>query len=134
MLLQCFVAHQSGTNNCTIMKIQLPTNMLISGSTNCRKIFLLAQLLLNREKNFEGKIKNVIFCAAYETSVPQVSRAQPWLIFNKGCPSQSLLESFNENSHTIVVLDDLLEQRFQDKFVSQLFSQVLYEIWTLNQN
>lgn len=109
-----------------MIPIKLPARILISGATACGKTFLLSQMLLNREKIFDGEVSKVIFCAMYETSVPKILRNQPWLTFHQGCPTQSLLDSFDETqtTQTIVVVDDLLENCFQDLTVLKLFTQV----------
>lgn len=108
--------------------LSTPIRLLCVGASGCGKSTFITNLVLNRAEIFDAPIDKVLYCAAYETSLPDALKRDKIVEFHQGTPTEEVFEAIESTDgklgHTLIICDDLLETVFQSDTVSKLFSQV----------
>ena len=108
------------------MDVQLkhPFSMLVSGGRGAGKTEFTKSLLKTRDKMIQPRIDRIVWC--YAKHQPELfyelKRLIPSFEYIQGIPS-NLDSYFNRNVHSLIILDDLMDESGDDKRVSQLFSR-----------
>lgn len=107
-----------------LFQLEWPFRLILSGASSCGKSTLLGQIILNRKDIIDQHVDKIIYCAKYQTSIPQSIRDDVTipLVFHEGVPTEELIRNEN-NENVLICLDDLLECAFKSGVVSSLFTQ-----------
>lgn len=108
---------------CSVAMLQLncPLRMMVAGSSGCGKSILVSKIIQHRDSLLSAKVDKVIYCAKYNTSIPEVIRNDEILTFHPGVPSEEMTRN-DSNQHILFVLDDLLDTAFSSGVVSNMYT------------
>lgn len=92
-------------------------NCIISGPTQSGKSTLVRKILQNVDTMFEPKIDQILWC--YDQYQPLYDTISSKVTFHEGIPDMS---NFKSSGHTLLILDDLMEECASNSTISKLFS------------
>ena len=104
---------------------QAPSNCWISGVTGSGKTSLVHRMLLHKDSIYSQPVSEILYCMSVEQPLYQKMRnSVPGIKFHKGLPTEVDLEEFTDGSeHTMVVLDDLMENVVKSVDIQNLFTK-----------
>lgn len=105
-----------------LITFKVPFRILVVGCSGSGKSTLVAELIRRRDEFFDTPFQKIFYCAKYSTSVPEIIKDDPILKFHEGIPSDEIIEN-SDQTHILLVLDDLLESAFSSDTVSSIFTQ-----------
>lgn len=125
--------------NMDILRYRSPAIIAITGSTGSGKTRHALQLIKYIDAMFDRPVVNIIYCyAQYQTIFAEIERTTPNISFHLGLPDEEVLSKCSEQVHSVLFLDDLMEQITQDKQALLLFTQISHHkcvsLVYLNQN
>lgn len=116
-----------------------PANWMISGMTGSGKTYWIQKLLSNKNELFVVPPVKVLYCYSIWQPLFETMETKLGVTFHKGVPSDSDIYSFaNNDSHNMIVLDDLQQEVVSSSTVEKLFTQICHHccisVIFINQN
>ena len=110
----------------SLMKFKTPCSICVVGATGSGKTYWTYKLLQNLNGMFEENVpKKVLYCygihqALYEDMEACISQLE----FHEGIPKKETIEEFTkEGEHTLIIIDDLIDQLIQSSDMELLLTQ-----------
>ena len=98
-----------------------PFSIIVAGPSRCGKTYWVINLLLNANERIKPAPKKIVYCYDHwQTKYDVLNENIYNLHWHKGMPTKSYLD---EISDAIVVLDDLMSERVNDKTLMSIFTK-----------
>lgn len=106
------------------------TTICISGCTQSGKSTFARRLLTNMMAMFSPvPPKKVLYCYGLVQSVLDMPKVAIDVDYHKGVPSEEIVNAFtNGNEHTMIILDDLIQDMVDNKDVLTLFTRTSHHL------
>ena len=100
------------------------SSFMVSGATRSGKTIWVKRLLENSAGMFvEKPPEKILYCyGVYQPTFDEMKKTVPHIKFVQGLPDDDLVEK-NRTGHTIIVLDDLMDQVLGNSEMEKLFTQ-----------
>lgn len=107
----------------SLLSFVSPCTIMITGSTMTGKTKLTCRILKHAAGMFNICPKNIVFAySEYQSLFDDIDKDIPSLILHKGLPTRDEIEEWSEHSdHTVLVLDDLIDDVVKSKDSLHLF-------------
>ena len=102
-----------------MLKIRIPSGMIISGPSNSGKTRFVLRLLKQTDELFDPPPKAIVYCyGAYHSYIPELERSG--VIVCSGVPTDELIRA--QPRPFLLILDDLMYQ-INEKSLSEIFTK-----------
>jgi hypothetical protein len=101
------------------------SSMCITGPTGSGKTEWVFKFLKHlRGMYIKDPPKKVLYCyGVYQSLFDEMERIVPHITMHHGVPTQADIEEFSDGSHSLIILDDLMQSVLGDKNMELLFTQ-----------
>lgn len=108
----------------TILPFKAGSSFIVSGATKSGKTQWVKRLLENSNGMFvESPPENILYCYGVDQpAFEEMRKSVSNIIFHEGLPGEELLEK-HKSRHTVVVLDDLMNDVLKNEDMEKMFTQ-----------
>jgi hypothetical protein len=105
------------------IRIQTPSCIYMSGSSQSGKSFLVRRMLRERDGIFSEIQKKVVYCYnVMEKELVKMASEDSDIILHEGLPDRALIDTWAVDGPWILCLDDLMESACESKDINYLFT------------
>ena len=96
----------------------------IVGATKSGKSYFMYRLIQNAELMFDGEAPTrILYCyGVMQPLFDEMKKTCPLVEFHDGLPTAETIDKFADNTHRMIVLDDLLSEVVKSKDMEKLFT------------
>lgn len=105
------------------LKFSSPTTIMISGPTGSGKSWWLHKLLKHKNELFENIPQKIMYCFGEWQALFDTMEAEMDIIFHEGIPTPLEIDTFSNENHQILIIDDLQNQAASCQTVELLFTR-----------
>ena len=105
-------------------RFNAPSNCWISGVTGSGKTTLVHRLLVHKDALYTQSVHHIMYCMSVQQPLYAKMKETLSISFHEGVPTEQDLETFTDGSqHTLIVLDDLMEEVVKSVDAQNLFTK-----------
>lgn len=117
----------------SLVKVQSPCTIIVSGASFCGKSTLIKNMLIHANGVFKVPPYKIVYCYNIwqEKLFKEMKDNIENISFHKGLADEDIFHS-NDNKHSVCVIDDLMMDVADNKFIQELFCVGCHHLnWTV---
>lgn len=104
--------------------LQSPFTMVCSGATSSGKTYFVRRILENSHRMMSTEPNSILYCyGSFQPTYDLMEREFNNISFMEGLPTKSDIDNLAKNGHSLIVLDDLMNEVNNSPEMQRLFTQ-----------